>query len=101
MSSGPDGPAQLRVQRLNGVRGVDDPPQAFWEREEWNDQVPIAAPALRNCRILSAPRALREGVEGSLAGGNIGRAIDSPQRLRDALAILPGSKIHRMADQVD
>ena len=58
-------------------------------------------PTLRDRRILCAPRTLREGVEGSLAGGGIGRAIDRAQRLRDALAILPGGKIHRMADQVD
>ena len=36
-----------------------------------------------------------------MAGGGIGGAIDSAQRLRDALAILPGCKVHRMADQVN
>ena len=52
-------------------------------------------------RILCAPWTLRKGVEGSLASSSIGRAINSPQRLRQALAILPGGKIHRMADQMD
>ena len=42
-----------------------------------------------------------EGVKGGLAGGRICGAIDRAQGLRDALAILPGSKIHRMADEVD
>jgi hypothetical protein len=40
-------------------------------------------------------------IEGSLADLGIGRAIDGPKRLRDVLAILPGGKIHGMADQVN
>ena len=101
MTSGSDGPAQLGVQRLDSVRGVDDFANAFGKREEWNDQVPVAAPALRDRRILLAPRTLCEGVEGGLADLGVGRAIDRPKRLRNALAILPGGKIHGMADQVN
>src|SRR5665213_1466434 len=96
-----DRSTQLRVQRFDGVRGVDNPADAFREREERNDQVPVAAPALRDRRILLAPRTLCEGVERGLAGLGISRAIDGPQRLRHALAILPGDKVHGMADQVD
>src|SRR6476619_7584495 len=55
---------------------------------------------LRDGRILCAPRTLREGVERSLASGGISCPIDGAQRLRHALAILPGCKIHRMTDQV-
>ena len=47
MASGSDGPAQLGVQRLDGVRCVDNFAEAFGEREERNDKVPVAAPALR------------------------------------------------------
>ena len=101
MSSGSNGAAQLRVKRLDGVCGVDNSPHAFGESEEWYHELPVAAPALRDCRILCAPRTLRKGVEGGLASSGIGRAIDRPQRLRQALAILPGGKIHRMADQMD
>ena len=101
MSSGSDGAAQLRVKRLDGICGVDNSPHAFGESEEWYYELPIAAPALRDCRILCAPRTLREGVEGGLASSSIGRAIDSPQRLHQALAILPGGKIHGMADQMN
>src|SRR5262245_40589934 len=101
MSSGPNGAAQLGVQRLDRVGGVDDPPNAFGKSEERDHEFPVAAPALYDGRILAAPRALREGLEGSLAGGGIGCAIDRPQRLRQAFAILPGGKIHRMTDQVD
>src|SRR5579862_6276727 len=101
MSSGSDGAAQLRVKRLDGICGVDNSPHAFGESEEWYHELPIAAPALRDCRILCAPRTLRKGVEGGLTSSSIGRAIDSPQRLHQALAILPGGKIHGMADQVD
>ena len=60
----------------------------------------VAAPALRDRRILYAPRSLCEGVKGGLAGGRICGAIER-RKPRDALAILPGSKIHRMADQVN
>ena len=101
MSPGPDGATQLRVQRLDCIGGVDDPPHAFGESEERNDEFPVAVPALRDGRILAAPLTLRKILEGSLAGGGIGGAIDSAQRLRDALAILPGCKVHRMADQVN
>ena len=48
-----------------------------------------------------APGAVREGLERGLAGFGIGGAIDRPQRLRDGLAILPGGKLQRMADQVN
>src|SRR5690242_19006701 len=101
MTYGSDGPAQLGVQRFDGVRCVDNFADAFGEREERNDKVPVAAPALRDRRILFAPRTLCEGMEGSLADLGIGRAIDGPKRLRDVLAILPGGKIHGMADQVN
>ena len=75
MASGSDGPAQLGVQRLDGVRCVDNFADAFGEREERNDKVPVAAPALRDRRILLAPRTLCEGIEGGLADLGIGRAL--------------------------
>src|ERR1700722_1739563 len=93
MTSGSDGPAQLGVQRLDGVRCVDNFAHAFGEREERNDKIPVAAPALRDRRILLAPRTLCEGIEGGLADLGVGRAIDGPKRLRDVLAILPSGKI--------
>src|ERR671913_1247751 len=101
MASRPDGPAQLRVQRLDCVRCVDDPPDAFGKGEEWNHEVPIAAPTLGDSGILAAPWTLCEGVERGLACFGISRAIDGPQCLRHTLAILPGGKIHGMADQVN
>ena len=101
MSSGPDGTAQLRVQRLDRIRGVDDPPHAFGKGEEGDHELPVSAPALGDRRILCAPWTLRKAVEGSLAGDGIGSAIDRAQCLRHALAILPGGKIHRMADEMD
>ena len=64
-------------------------------------QVPIAAPTLRDCRILLAPRALREGVERSLADLGVSCAVHGPKRLRHVLAIFPGGKINGMADQVN
>src|SRR3977135_11279 len=101
MSPGPDGATQLRVQRLDCIGGGDDSPHALGESEERNDEFPVAVPALRDGRILAAPLTLRKILEGSLAGRGIGGAVDSAQRLRDALAILPGCKVHRMADPVN
>src|ERR1700691_1770000 len=101
MSSGSDGPAQLGVQRLDGVRGVDDFANAFGKREERNDQVPVAAPALRDRRVLLTPRTLLGGVVNGLADFGVGRAIDGPQRLRDVVTILPVGIIHGMPDQVN
>ena len=77
-----DGPPQLGIQRLDGVGGIDDPADAFREREERDDEVPVAAPALRDRRILLAPWAGSEGVERGQAGLGVDRAIDRPQRLR-------------------
>src|SRR4029077_2855589 len=101
MASGSDGPAQLGVQRLDGVRCVDKFADAFGEREERNDKVPVATPALRDRRILLAPRTLCEGIEGARSDLAIGSAIDGWQRLRDVLAILPSGEIHGMANQVN
>src|SRR6478609_8149590 len=92
MSPGPDGATQLRVQRLDCIGGVDDPPDAFGESEERNDEFPVAVPALRDGRILAAPLTLREILEGSLAGGGIGGAIDSAQRHATALRSFQDAK---------
>lgn len=100
MSSGPYGTAQLGVQRLDRVGRVDDPPHAFREREKRYHELPVAPPALRDCRMFYAPWTLREGLKGSLASGEISYPIDGPQRLRHAFAIFPGGKVHRMTDQV-
>src|ERR1700730_1133640 len=85
MASGSDGPAQLGVQRLDGVRCVDNFADAFGEREERNDKVPVAAPALRDRRILLAPRTLYEGIEGGLADLGIGRAATTKRRWRSSI----------------
>ena len=45
--------------------------------------------------------ALCESVERGLAGFGVDRAIDRTKRLRHASAILPGGKVHGMADQVN
>ena len=87
MTSGSDGPAQLGVQRLDSVRGVDDFANAFGKREEWNDQVPVAAPALRDRRILLA-RVL--SAKASRAAWPILASAarwHRPERLRDAIDI--------------
>ncbi len=77
---------------------VDDSPQKRRKESAWGAKYAAnRAELARNWEFVT----LRKGVEGSLASSSIGRAIDSPQRLRQALAILPGGKIHGMANQMD
>src|SRR3954454_3630276 len=52
-----DSAAQLRIQSLNGVRRVDDPPHRYGKGEERNDLGPVTPPALGDCRIFSSPSA--------------------------------------------
>ena len=103
-SAGPTGD-RSKMALTSAVRRrcvcVDNFAHAFGEREERNDKIPVAAPALCDRWILLAPRTLCEGIEGGLAYLGVGRAIDGPKRLRDVLAILPSGKIHGMADQVN
>src|SRR5215204_5236604 len=51
-------------------------------------------------QLLAPPRAGVEGVERRLAGFGVLGAIDRPQFAGDRLAILLGSELHGMADQM-
>jgi hypothetical protein len=57
------GPAQLGVQRLHGIRGVEDAADVGREGLERHDLAPGAPPALGDRRIAAAPMPLLEGAE--------------------------------------
>src|SRR3954451_3507554 len=61
MASRPYRPAQRGVQRLNGVRGVQNPTDVTGKGIERDDLSPGAPPALADCRVFPAPEAVFEG----------------------------------------
>jgi hypothetical protein len=66
MVSHSHGAPQFGVQGFDGVRGVNDAPHSDGKGEERDDMLPVAPPALRDCRIFAAPDG---GVESSSACG--------------------------------
>jgi len=82
-------PAQFRIQALNRVCCVDDPPHGFWKGVEWNDLAPVPALALTDGGIFLAPGA---GVKiFQLLPRRFGflGAIDLLQRRGDGFALFP------------
>lgn len=100
VSPGSHGPPQLRVQRLDGAGGVDDPAHALGEGEEGHDVVPVSPPAQRDRRIALAPVAGLELLQRLHAGRSVFGPVDGPQRRHDGLSILPRHELKRMADQM-
>ena len=96
-----DGLAHLAVQTLDGVGGVEDLADLGREREEGDDLLPLAPPAGDDGRVLLAPGAFFEHVQGCRSGLGTGCGVDRLQVLGDRLALLPGCELHRVADQVD
>ena len=101
MPSGADGAAQLGVQRLDRVRRINDAAHTFGEGEERDHLVPVPAPAEGYRGVPPTPMAGLEYLERRQA--RLGRfgAVDTPERLRDRLAILPRRKAHGVAEQMN
>ena len=103
MASGPNGAAQLRVQRLDSIRGVDDPPHALAGKAKNG----ITSFQLRRqlCAMagyfVAAPRALpAKASRAAWPAAAAGRAVDGPRSVRARLLrSFPGGKIHRVADE--
>ena len=55
VAPGADGAAQLGVQGLDGIRGVEDPADLVGEGVERDDLAPGAAPALADGGVFPAP----------------------------------------------
>src|SRR5204863_2826455 len=71
MASGPNGAAQLGIERLDSICGVENPPHIAGEGVERDNLAPGAPPALPDGRIFLTPEALLEGAERvcSIGGG--------------------------------
>ena len=76
MPPGSDRPAQLGVQRLDGVGGINDPPDRLGEGKERNHEIPVAARAQSNSRVFFAPRTGFELIQRSLARPCIDRPVN-------------------------
>ena len=63
VAAGADGPAQLGVQGLDSIGGVDDPADIGREGEERDHRRPVAPPGQGDRRISAAPLAGGEGLQ--------------------------------------
>lgn len=101
MASGSDGSADFRVQRLNGVRGVDQPADLRRVVEKRNDLVPGSAPAGRDRRIPPGQVVILELCQGQFCRLGINGRVDSLEGGRDSFAVFVAGEVHGMAQQVD
>ncbi len=97
----PDGAAQLRVQGHDGIGRADDPADIAREREERDHFAPGAWPALADGGIALAPEAGFERRKRRFGGNSIGGPANVLQGSCQPFAIVPGCKIHRVAQEMD
>ncbi len=100
VASGPDGPAQLGVQGLDGIRGINDPTDVIRKSEERDHGLPVPAPGHGDRRIFLAPIALGKGLQGGSARIGVSGFVDLLQRRSDGPPVLVGHEVERVADQV-
>jgi hypothetical protein len=75
VSAGLDRFADLAVEVLDAVGGVDDPAQVGGEREERDDVVPACSPGLGDHRVARAPFVV-EGGQFLLGGFGVDGGVD-------------------------
>jgi hypothetical protein len=84
--------AELVVQRLDGVGGVEQPADGGAEGEERGEGVPGVLPDPDGLRVLPAPVGRVEGgqgVEGGLGGR---RGVDFAELFRDLAGVAAGDR---------
>src|ERR1041384_4673066 len=101
MAPGPDRSPELGIQRFDGIRRVQNPPDIAGKGVERDDLAPGAPPALADGRVFLAPEALLEGGERGLAGIGVDGSVNALQSRGHRLAVFPGHKIEAVAQQVD
>ena len=101
VAPGADGAPDLRVQGLDGIRGVDQPAYLGWVVEERNDLVPGPAPAGRDRRIPPGQVVILELCQGQFCRLGINGRVDSLEGGRDSFAVFVAGEVHGMAQQVD
>jgi FkbM family methyltransferase len=101
VASGPDGAAQLGIQGLDRIAGVDDPPDVVREGEERDDLGPGPPPALADGGIAGAPGTGLECAQRLFGRIGIGSAVDFLQGAGQPTAVLEGHEVHGVPQQVD
>lgn len=101
VAAGPNRPAQLGIEGLDGVRGMDDPADLRREGEERDDLAPVPLPSQGDREFCLAPIAVGESFQRGDAGLGILGPVDLLERRRDGLAVLVGDEGQRIADQMD
>jgi hypothetical protein len=97
VAAGLDRLADLAVEVLDAVGGVDGAAQVLGQREKRRDQRPVRAPEVGDHRVTLAP-ALVEDRQRGLGGVGVDRAVDGLEIARDGLAVAVGDVAHRAAD---
>ena len=92
--------AQLGVQTLDGVGGVDHLSHLGRVSKEGNHMRPMATPHRRDRREPLAPGAVLKFLQRRGGGLGILRSVDGFELLGDRFAVLPGAKIQGIADQM-
>src|SRR3954447_22640728 len=100
MPSGLGDLAELEVDALHQVRGVDDLADLGREPQERGELLPRRAPHLDDPGVTVAPLEL-EGVHGIGSGFDRGGGVDRSQGRGDGLAVLPAGEAQRRPDEVD
>src|SRR5512134_3948502 len=101
MSTRSDSPAKLGIQAFYSIRGVDDPVDIVWKREERDHFRPVPPPGLDDGWIFLAPCAFGKVVEGELTGIGVLGLVDLLQCRGNRLAILVRDEGQRVADEMD
>jgi len=93
--------AELVVQRLDAVGGVEQPADARGEGEERGELLPGVLPDPAGLRVLPPPGRGGEGREGVEGGLGRGRGVDLPQLPGDLGGVAARDRPQAVADQVD
>ena len=90
MASRSHGAPQFGVQGFDGVRGVNDAPHSDGKKaKNGMKPLPVAPPALRDCRILAAPDAGVEILQRPAGHVRVRRPVDRFEFSGDRLAVFP------------
>ena len=103
MAARGDGPPQLGIQGLYGIRCINDPTDLAGEGKERDDFLPHSAPALADVRIFLPPmnRRRRRREPPRRLGHQRPGPVDVLERGGDRLVVLVGHEIHGIPEQMD
>lgn len=91
--------AQRAIERLNGIRGMDCPPNIHRIIKQWDDIFPMAHPNLANRWIQLVPLG-RKPIQSHFSRFDGCRLVNRLEVSRDSLGILPRYITQTVADQM-